>query len=374
MNAVAKLCTLFLGICILSPLAFSGEIEIKLDRAAKLRKAAARCEERVASGQLSECWVRVSFEGNRKISSGEAYSLAGQLESEAAAMQAPPPVPVESPSLPDLPLPPAPVIPLEDQVARAEARIAELRLDISKTQVALKRLSKDLMNNSSEFETWGNTVDEATRNTLEKSKEYVLSLFVDQILVGKLDRDFTKNVLYKKLDELVNAQDPAVKAWLGQQYLERKVTAESMKQTLTLLQSSPDLTEHVAGLFGAITPENGKELDSLILAGDLLNSLNRTYKDQLGVLHKLEMPLQHAKMIGEAYTDVAAICYSWFNINELTAKNDDYIREVNVLSGRMEYAMKEMHCLEGCVKGPDASCMERCQGRSRLSTPPPELS
>jgi len=369
-KAFAFLCS---GVFVFPSHGVAGEIEIKLDQASRLRKAASRCEEQVASGKLSECWVRVSFQGNRKVSTGEAYSLAAQLESEAAAMQAPPPVPVEPSFLPALPLPPAPVVPLEDQVELARARISELKLDISKTQLQLKRLSKDLMNNSSEFETWEKTVDDAQKNTLEKSKEYVLSLFVDQILVGKLDRDFTKNVIYKKLDELINAQDPAVKAWLSQQYLERKVTAESMKQTLALLQNSPDLTEHVAGLFGTITPENGKELDSLILAGDLLNSLNRTYKDKLGILHKLEMPLQHAKMIGEAYTDVAAICYSWFNINKLAAQNDEYIREVNALGGRMETAVKEMNCLDGCVNALEEGCIDRCRGRSRLSSPVPPM-
>lgn len=323
------------------------------ERAAKLRKAADRCTARLASGELNECTVRVSFEGDRRISVSEAEALASQLESEAADLMK--------------------AGEMEQQTQRAQERIAELRLDISKTQLSLKRLTKDLVNNSSEFETWGKTVDDAYKNTLKKTFEYGVGLFVDHILVGKLERNHYKNVLYPKLEQLINAQNPELKIWLGRQYQERKVTAESLKQAVALLQSSPDVASSVAGLFGVITPESGKTLEALILAGDLLNSLNQTYKDELGVLHRIALPLQHARMIGEAYTDLAAIGFSWFNINKLEVQTEQFTNEVSLLSHRMEYSMKQMTCLEGCLKNTSENCVDQCQGKSRLSSPVPPL-
>ncbi|MEN3370782.1 MAG: hypothetical protein V7609_2925 [Verrucomicrobiota bacterium] len=59
-------------------------------KAQKLRNAAARCRERVSSGELDECTVNVPWAG-QDISVGAAESLAARLDAEANQQQVPVP-------------------------------------------------------------------------------------------------------------------------------------------------------------------------------------------------------------------------------------------------------------------------------------------
>ena len=139
----------------------------------------------------------------------------------------------------------------------AQKRIAELQRQVSGIQTLLRQYSRTLANNSSEFDKWGNTVDEAYRTAL------------------------------KNRDEL--------------QYSPEKII----------------------------------------------------------------------QIIGETYSDLAAIGQSWFSINRLNKDTVKIGGEVQHLSYRMERLMKEIECLKGC-KGPGAAQqMDKCRGKTRLSTPPP---
>lgn len=59
------------------------QVEELRRRAGKLRGAASRCRERIASGELSHCTVRVTFRDNEAISIEAAEAFAVQLDEEA---------------------------------------------------------------------------------------------------------------------------------------------------------------------------------------------------------------------------------------------------------------------------------------------------
>jgi hypothetical protein len=67
-------------------------------RAQRLRNAAARCENRLARGELDECTVLVPWSGE-EISTGEAEALANQLDAEANSQSRPPAAPQNQPPL-----------------------------------------------------------------------------------------------------------------------------------------------------------------------------------------------------------------------------------------------------------------------------------
>jgi hypothetical protein len=61
----------------------AAEVSLLLDRAEKLERAAKACRQKVASGEMSDCRVEVTFQNNRLISPGAADGLASQLRNQA---------------------------------------------------------------------------------------------------------------------------------------------------------------------------------------------------------------------------------------------------------------------------------------------------
>src|SRR3954452_25019763 len=55
----------------------------RIEKATKLERAAAVCRQKVASGEMSECQVQVTFENNRLVSPSEAEALARKLRKQA---------------------------------------------------------------------------------------------------------------------------------------------------------------------------------------------------------------------------------------------------------------------------------------------------
>jgi hypothetical protein len=55
-------------------------------RAGRLRTAVDRCESRIASGEIGNCTVNLSWEGGRAVTMFEAASLAAEFEVEAARL------------------------------------------------------------------------------------------------------------------------------------------------------------------------------------------------------------------------------------------------------------------------------------------------
>lgn len=244
----------------------------------------------------------------------------------------------------------------EKQIQEARKRILKLQWKVMGIQTLLRQFSRTLMTNSSEFETWQNTVDESYRNVLDNSKDYVLGLFIEKNLFGSLKG--VRKDAFGKLERITRSSDPKIRRWLAKELGGRRIDPKQFEKVVKLGLAEGDF----AGLLA--TDDNAeKYLNALILTSDLLEIVEKDVPG--GNL------FQHARMIGSTYADLASICYSWFSINRLTRENEKYAREVSSLSFRMREAMKEMKCLEHCLDNYSDRCMEKCAGKTRLSTPPP---
>lgn len=82
---------------------------------------------------------------------------------------------------------------------------------------------------------------------------------------------------------------------------------------------------------------------------------------------------EQAKMIGTVIASLESTAYSWFHIRKLNASNEEMAQKVALYSAGMEQRMKEIDCLEKCIKRNSANCLEECTGKTKLSTPPPPL-
>lgn len=242
------------------------------------------------------------------------------------------------------------------KVKEAKQKIASLQQEIFGIQGMLRQYTKSLANNASEFETWGKYVDAAYSNILNNSKEYLLGLFLEYNLLGRFKN--LQKESFGKVDGLIHSQDPKIKDWLGKELGGRKVNFEQLEKLVKTGQAEAD--------FAAVLHNEGelrRNLDALILINDLLEIAGRSVPGG--------GTFQHARMIGETYTDLASIGYSWFSINRLEKDTDKMSREVDSLGFRMRLAMKQVDCLKGCLESLTEQCMNRCTGRNRLSTPPP---
>lgn len=64
----------------------SAKAFLLIDRAQKLETAAAGCHEKVRSGELADCKVKITFQRNRLVSPAEAESIAASLRRQARAL------------------------------------------------------------------------------------------------------------------------------------------------------------------------------------------------------------------------------------------------------------------------------------------------
>jgi hypothetical protein len=53
--------------------------------------------------------------------------------------------------------------------------------------------------------------------------------------------------------------------------------------------------------------------------------------------------------------------------------NEELAKKVAIFSAGMEQRMKEIDCLEKCIKKYTDRCLEGCTGKTKWSTPPPPL-
>ena len=78
-----------------------------------------------------------------------------------------------------------------------------------------------------------------------------------------------------------------------------------------------------------------------------------------------------AKVVGEVYSDLVVQCVSWKNINELITDNEEKYQKIDLLIIKQEQTIKQINCLEECIKGTDGKCINKCTGKTKLHTPPP---
>ncbi|MBN2419869.1 MAG: hypothetical protein JXL81_10825 [Deltaproteobacteria bacterium] len=243
----------------------------------------------------------------------------------------------------------------EKEIKEAVKRIVKLRGEVAGIQVLLRQYTKSLSSNAEEFEVWGQTVDKACNNVLETSKEYISGLFMDNIL-SRLKA--LQKVSPEKLGRVIDPSDSAMRSWFTKELGGRSIDPERFEKLVKLGMAEGDLA-------ALINTDEGlkKNLDALILFSDLLDVSDiPAFKNH---------PFQHARIIGETYSDLASVCYSWFSINRLEKDTEKLSREVDSLAVRMRKTIKEIECLESCTFNYTEGCMEKCAGKTRFHSPPP---
>jgi len=246
--------------------------------------------------------------------------------------------------------------PVEEKVREAQQRINKLRNDVAGIQGMLRQYITSLNNNAGDFTAWGETISTAYGSVLNNSKEYVTGLFLDYGLMNGLKS--AQKESFQKLNGLLTPVEPKFKSWLLKELGGRNLDYDRFEKLVKLGLAEGDFA-------ALVNTDNGlrKNLDTLILISDLL--------DVADVPAFKNHPFQHARMIGETYADLASICYGWHALNRLEKDTAKLSREADRLSVRMNYAMKEMECLDGCVQNYTDRCMEKCAGRTKLHSPPP---
>jgi hypothetical protein len=241
-------------------------------------------------------------------------------------------------------------------VARAHARMTELRARLTGLQTLLRQFGRDLANDAAAFDNWGATVDGASRQVLRDSREYLLGLFLKYNLLGGLKG--VQKVSFDRVNGLVSSPDPGLRAWLGRELGGRRLDAGRLEKLVALGQAEGD--------FAALLEQDdevARNLDTMILLSDLL--------DIVGTKVPGGEAFQHAKMIGSVYADLAAIGYGWLSIHRLERHSSRLAVEVDSLSHRLRQTQQEIDCLRTCPAEALAPCLDRCAGRTRLASPPP---
>jgi hypothetical protein len=272
----------------------------------------------------------------------------------------------------------AKVIQAEQKLEEAKQKVVALKKDVKRIHELLKMYTKSLQNNSSEFDKWGKTVDNAYQNTLNNSKEYVVQLFVKYSLFNSLDPE-QKAGIYKKLNNLFHTNDPNTKRWLIEELASKNLTLDDIEN----VSNGINLLGDEASLLKGDPNKIKQSLDAALF----VNSIFETFKivnyddliktpffKQMAKMSGKTAPgdfFAQAKMIGETYTDLAAICYSWYSINRLTEDTESMTQKVNNLISKQNIEMKQIDCLEQCIEIKSMNCMYTCTGKTRFQTPPP---
>lgn len=281
---------------------------------------------------------------------------------------------------------------VDDQIGRAKVKLAtvvlskaglqEIRRQISdrERQIAsiqnwLKLYSSALRNNSSEYEKWGDTIDAAFNNALDTSRDYFIGHFIEYNLFGMLERSTVKGV-YKDLGAFLGVKDPNIQKWIVDETRRRGVKIEVLHKVVTSVTLSGDFLGVLKG-----DPHNVKDnLDALLFVNSLFDAIvtnlkrfENTKVAQFLKKYRLADKFAEARVIGETYSDLAAICYGWLSIDRLNTDNNAMAREIKSLSFRMQQSEKELGCLKSCIDKYSAHCQDQCTGKTRLSTPPPPL-
>lgn len=260
---------------------------------------------------------------------------------------------------------------IKQKLVEAEETILSFKKDIKIAQGQLKNYTKALTNNNSELEKWGKTVDDSYNNVLENSKGYLAGMFIKYNLMGGLKRQFQKDV-FKKMGNLMNSSNPEIQKWLAREMKAMDVKADRIQDVIDRVSLGGDLAEILAG----DKEKAGSNLKILLFLNGVLETSHLSQYETLMKETLGAMPgeyFEQAKMIGETYADLAAICYSWFSIRKLNADNDEMSNKVNILSIGVEQRMNEIGCLGDCMKKYTDRCLENCTGKTRWSTPPPPL-
>ena len=260
---------------------------------------------------------------------------------------------------------------IHQKLEDAENTIVAFRKDIKNAQGYMKNYIKALQNNNSELEKWAATTDEAYNNVLNNSKGYLAGMFIKYNLMGCLKGEVQKDV-FKKMGNLMHSSNPAIQKWLANQLKNADIRMDKLQDVIDRVSLGGDLAE----IIGSDPEKAGYNLKILSFLNGVLETSHITAYETFMKKYLGAMPgeyFEQAKMIGETYSDLAAICYSWYSIRKLNTDNEDMAQKIALLSAGMEQRMHEIECLKDCMKNYTDRCLENCTGKTRWSTPPPPL-
>lgn len=260
---------------------------------------------------------------------------------------------------------------MKAKLAEAEKTIRSMREEIKVVQQQLKYYITVLNNNTTELEQWGQQVDKSYNNVLNNSYDYLAGLFIKYNLMGALKKELQKDV-YTKMANLWKSPDPEIQKWLAKNIKAANLSVNKVQEVVEFVLMGGDL----AVLLSTDKEEAGYNLKVLLFLNKVmeisgLSSYEKMMENAIGA-----MPSEYfeqAKMIGETYADLAAICYSWFKIHQTNASNEEIIEKIKILSDGINQRIEEIDCLKKCMKKYTSNCLENCTGKTKWSTPPPPL-
>ncbi len=266
---------------------------------------------------------------------------------------------------------------IKAKIEEAREKISDYKKDIKYAQGFLKNYSKALAGNSADLDQWGKEVDNAYKKVLEDSKGYLASMFIKyNLLQGILKRSYVES-LYKKTGNLCNSSNPEIQKWFAKELKNIDIRIDEIQDVADRVSLGADLAELLAG----DKEQAGRNLKILMFLNGLLETSHISSYDNL--IKEVEKPFgetnmpgeyfEQAKMIGETYSNLGAICFGWYHIRKLNAANTEMAQNVALYSAGMEQRMKEVDCLEKCIKKYTGNCVENCTGKTKWSTPPPPL-
>lgn len=248
----------------------------------------------------------------------------------------------------------------KEEQERAKARIAEIKKDILKIQELLKECIESNRLSIPARESWEQKINKSYNeswNMLKKDLFYEIGTEGLGIIFKKRTKDIEKET-ERAWEIMRETTDRNRKSQLlgyieySQREKELLEYNKMLLQRLRELKSSYDV--YMWDSKDAPFPE--KFADAMDLMGGLIN-------EHYGL----------AKIDVVASVDVGTEITAWYKINKIDKQNEQCSSEVKSLSYRMETKVQEMNCLNACVDNPSSGCVDKCRGKTKLSTSPPLL-
>ncbi len=266
---------------------------------------------------------------------------------------------------------------IKEKIKEAKETVVSFKKDIKYAQGHLKNYTKALANNSGELEKWATELDEMNKKLIDESISYLGSMFIKyNLLQGVLKRSYIKD-LCKRTGTLSNSANPEVQKWFAKELKKIDVRVDQFQDVADRLSMGFDIGE----LMLQDKEEAGRTLKILMLINGMfetahISSYEKLIKEQELPFGLDKMPgeyFEQAKMIGTVIASFESTAFSWFHMRKLNISNEEMAQKAAIYSAGMEQRMKEVDCLEKCIKRNSGNCLEECTGKTKLSTPPPPL-
>jgi len=270
----------------------------------------------------------------------------------------------------------------DQDLKESTAKLSDLKFSLNNTNRLLRMYSQDLRNNTGELDKWAEMVDKTYQNTLDVSKEYFLNMFLKYSLLTNLDPEF-RDGPYRKLEDLLKSTDPDMSSWLTKELTSQNIKPKDVEKFVELVLLGYDAETIGSKIFYGSSMDIKTKLDAVLFVNSVFEAADwvsyETVKDapmfkQMAGVKGITKPgdwFSQAKVVGEVYSDLVVQCVSWKNINELVTDNEEKSQKVDLLIIKQEQTIKQINCLEDCIKNSGGNCMNKCTGKTKLHTPPP---